>query len=653
MKIEKIIIENIKSFKEKTEINLDKNICIFIGPNRGGKSNLLDIIIFSLRSFFVPFYRALPQRVGGQIIEDIQRESVFHPINIFLEKYIGNEQTDSLLEITFEIGNKDIANIKFLKEHKETFNDTLKTYRNKPLKNLDFLDSWNLESLAEGSKVTYKIKNHNIAAIQAGLSQTFFEYLNYYELFTILVTKIKGLKLNPIFLYYPPYRMVSQDDFIANLSQDNFHELLLLYSRANSKEAASLGKISTNYFAYKRRKFELLGGEYKENFKKDAEVKIVSNFLKKLGYDWITECIEDRRNEYMVTLKRNGREQPINKASSGEKEILNFLLGTFAFNINDGLIIVDEPDLHLHPTWQNLLIDIFNKLSVQNNNQFLLVTHSPSFINEKTIDNVVRVYSDNNISKLVQPNKESLPGSKELLHLINTLNNEKIFFADKVILVEGLSDRILFQALVKKYKKNAQEVIEVLEVHGKDNLKKFRDFLDLFEIKNYIVADQDYVLNLENTEIKEMFVTNYKDIDKNVIKNKKSKDAKSLSERLKEIIKNKKLDEKKINGLKEIWEYIESRHKKIKTRISKEKRERLTEFIDSKKSEKIYILKYGEIEDYFLELSKNRNIESVIEFIKDKKLDGWIRQKEKDEKRVELESIIRDILSLKKRKTKK
>ena len=196
-------------------------------------------------------------------------------------------------------------------------------------------------------------------------------------------------------------------------------------------------------------------------------------------------------------------------------------------------------------------------------------------------------------------------------------------------------------------------MIEVLEVHGKDNLKKFRDFLDLFEIKNYIVADQDYVLNLENTEIKEMFVTNYKDIDKNVIKNKKSKDAKSLSERLKEIIKNKKLDEKKINGLKEIWEYIESRHKKIKTRISKEKRERLTEFIDSKKSEKIYILKYGEIEDYFLELSKNRNIESVIEFIKDKKLDGWIRQKEKDEKRVELESIIRDILSLKKRKTKK
>jgi len=283
----------------------------------------------------------------------------------------------------------------------------------------------------------------------------------------------------------------------------------------------------------------------------------------------------------------------------------------------------------------------------------LIVTHSPSFINEKTIDDVTRVYLDKNISKVVQPDKESLPGAKELLDLINTLNNEKIFFADKVILVEGLSDRLLFQRLLEKYRENSQEAIEVLEVHGKGNFKKFRDFLDLFEIKNYIVSDLDYVLKLENTEIKEMFVTNFKDIEKNVFKNKRSKDAKSLSERLKEIIKNKKLDKKKINELKETWEYIESRHKKIKARISKEKKKRLNEFIDSKKSEKIYILKHGEIEDYFPDLSKNRNIESVIEFIKGKKLDGWIKQKGKNDRKEEIESIISDILRHKKRKVKK
>lgn len=656
MKIEKIIIENAKSFKKKTEIYLNKNMNIFIGPNRGGKSNFLDIIIFILRHFFVSFYRVVPYREKGTTIEDINVERIFHPINNFLEKYLGNEQNDSLVEVVFIISKEDIDNINVIKENKEKFEQILNDYRTKPFSNLNILESWNLEGFSDGAKVTYQIINNNIASPHNEPEKTYFQYLKHYEFFAILGAKIKNFNLNPLFLYYPPYRMLTQENLTTNLSSENLYELLLNYSKTNSKDTASLLKLSANYFASKRRRFELEGGDYDRKFKKDKEVKSVSKFLKILGYDWGLECIEPRRNEYRVNLAREGRELPISKASSGEREILNFLLGIFSYNIKNGLVIIDEPDLHLHPKWQNILVDIFNNLSVQSNNQFLIVTHSPSFINDKTIDDVTRVYLDNNISKVVQPDKESLPGSKELLNLINTLNNEKIFFADKVILVEGLSDRIIFQLLLENYKKNSLEVIEVLEVNGKGNFKKFRDFLDLFDIKNYIVADLDYVLNLENTEIKKMFVTNYKDIDENVVKNKKSKDAKSLSERLKEIIldiKNKKLNEKKTNELKEIWEYIESRHKKIKARISKKKREQLNEFIDSKKSEEIYILRYGEIEDYFPELSKNRNIESVIEFIEGKKLDGWIKQKEKNEKREELESIILDVLSLKKRKRKK
>lgn len=656
MKIEKIIIENVKSFKKKTEIYLNKNMNIFIGPNRGGKSNFLDIIIIILRHFFVSFYRVVPTREKGTTIEDINEEGIFHPINNFLEKYLGNEQNDSLVEVVFIISKEDIDNINIIKENKEKFEQILNDYRNTPFPNLNILESWNLEGFSDGAKVTYRIINNNIEPPHNEPEKTYFQYLKHYEFFAILGAKIKNFNLSPLFLYYPPYRMLTQENLTANLSSENLYNLLLNYSKINSKDTASLLKLSVNYFASKRRRFELEGGDYDRKFKRDEEVKSVSKFLKILGYDWALECIEPRLNEYRVNLARGGRELPISKASSGEREILNFLLGIFSYSIKKGLVIIDEPDLHLHPKWQNILVDVFNNLSVQSNNQFLIVTHSPSFINDKTIDAVTRVYLDNNISKVVQPDKESLPGSKELLNLINTLNNEKIFFADKVILVEGLSDRIIFQLLLENYKKNSLEVIEVLEVNGKGNFKKFRDFLDLFEIKNYIVADLDYVLNLENTKIKKMFVTNYKDIDENVVKNKKSKDAKSLSERLKEIIldiTNKKLNEKKINELKEIWEYIESRHKKIKARISKEKREQLNEFIDSKKSEEIYILRYGEIEDYFPELSKNRNIESVIEFIEGKKLDGWIKQKEKNEKREELESIIRDILSLKKRKSKK
>lgn len=655
MKIEKIIIENVKSFKNKTEIYLNKNMNIFIGSNRGGKSNFLDIVIFILRHFFVSFYRVLPSRERGITIEDINEERIFHPINNFLEKYLGNEQNDSLVEVVFIISKEDIDNINVIKKNKEKFEQILNDYRNKPLSNLHILESWNLEGLSGGVKVTYQIINNNIASPPNDPDKTYFQYLQYYEFFAILGAKIRNFNLNPLFLYYPPYRMLTQENLTANLSNENFYQLLLNYSKANSKYTESLLKISANYFASKRRKFELERGDYDRKFKKDEEVKSVSKFLKILGYDWDLECIEPSLNEYRVNLARDSKELPISKASSGEREILNFLLGIFSYRIKNGLIIVDEPDLHLHPKWQNILVDLFNNLSVQNNNQFLIVTHSPSFINEKTIDSVSRVYLDKNISKVAQPDKDSLPRSKELLHLINTLNNEKIFFADKVVLVEGLSDRILFQMLIDNYKKNTQEVIEVLEVQGKDSLGKFRDFLDLFNIKNFIVADLDYAFNIGNEKIKNIFITNYKNIDKNVLKRKKSKDAKSLSECLEKIIiniKDGKLNSKEKEDVNKIWDYIKSRHRKIKDSISAEEKTELYEFIKSKKSKRIYILKYGEIEDYIPEISKSRNVESTIEFIKNKKLEAWVNQKEKDGKKEELESIILNILGQRRRKVK-
>jgi len=162
MKIEKIIIENVKSFKKKTEIYLNKNMNIFIGPNRGGKSNFLDIIIIILRHFFVSFYRVVPTREKGTTIEDITEERIFHPINNFLEKYSGNEQNDSLVEVVFIISKEDIDNINVIKENKEKFEQILNDYRNKPFPNLNMLESWNLEGFSDGAKVTYRIINNNI-----------------------------------------------------------------------------------------------------------------------------------------------------------------------------------------------------------------------------------------------------------------------------------------------------------------------------------------------------------------------------------------------------------------------------------------------------------------------------------------------------------
>ncbi|MCQ2305482.1 MAG: ATP-binding protein [Bacteroidales bacterium] len=77
------------------------------------------------------------------------------------------------------------------------------------------------------------------------------------------------------------------------------------------------------------------------------------------------------------------------KLSAGEKQMLSFLCyNTFSKN---KVIIIDEPELSLHPDWQRLLIPTLLKQG--NNNQFFIATHSP-FIYTKYPDKEIVINSN-------------------------------------------------------------------------------------------------------------------------------------------------------------------------------------------------------------------------------------------------------------------
>jgi predicted ATP-binding protein involved in virulence len=65
--------------------------------------------------------------------------------------------------------------------------------------------------------------------------------------------------------------------------------------------------------------------------------------------------------------------------SSGEKQILTFFT-YLAFKINDedGVFIVDEPELSLHLAWQKRFVNAIRKLKP--NIQIIFATHSPDII---------------------------------------------------------------------------------------------------------------------------------------------------------------------------------------------------------------------------------------------------------------------------------
>lgn len=53
MLLRRIAIENVRSFLERQEVLFDGPITIIIGPNGGGKTNLLDTVVIMLRRYLL------------------------------------------------------------------------------------------------------------------------------------------------------------------------------------------------------------------------------------------------------------------------------------------------------------------------------------------------------------------------------------------------------------------------------------------------------------------------------------------------------------------------------------------------------------------------------------------------------------------------
>lgn len=106
---------------------------------------------------------------------------------------------------------------------------------------------------------------------------------------------------------------------------------------------------------------------------------IINEFLKESK----KELIIDPKGELKIKLK-NDDEVNIYELSSGEKQIL-ILLGNLIYFVEKskkepGIFIVDEPELSLHLSWQEIFVKSI--IDASPSTQFIIATHSPAIINE-------------------------------------------------------------------------------------------------------------------------------------------------------------------------------------------------------------------------------------------------------------------------------
>lgn len=651
MRIIRLEITNVKSFQDKVYLQFDPQFNILVGPNGGGKSNFLDILLIILKKFFLYSYSV--NDMMGIGAGEIRLVPSFDPAENHLDKFSA-DPSESKIEISFKVDAQDIKNIATINQYKTEIKSALGDYKIQDLSPpiIDEVENWKLGELAENQELVYCIVNNVL--VQPSLNSReliYLKFLNYYELFSIVIQKAIDLydlppdtRLSPKYVYFSPYR--GGDPLLqVTLAGESYYNLLSNSSSATSRSTTSLIKLASIYFAQKRRKYEMLAKTqgYEKDWDADEEVKLVTKHLNKLGYSWNVELKDANSNTYEIILLKiqENTKFYLHQASSGEKEILNFLLGIFAYNIKNGLIIVDEPEVHLHPKWQSLLLDLFFDLAELTQNQFIFTTHSPIFINQRTISKIVRVYKSSGKSTIKKILKSNFDETKDLLHIINSHNNEKIFFADKVILVEGITDRIFWEQLINIYKKaENSEIIEVLEVHGKINLQKYRNFLEKIELDNYIIADLDYILQIGSEELKKMCIVDYSKIDREVINAKKSMDGQTLFKEIEEAIKSKNFD-----ALEKLCNYIKSRKMKLPDNKTPEQLQVFENFITKKMDDKIFVLSKGEVEDYLPEGYGDLN--KLIELIKNERtFKDFIIRGDYREKRLELSKIICSILGI-------
>ncbi|MGF9741460.1 AAA family ATPase [Priestia megaterium] len=200
-------------------------------------------------------------------------------------------------------------------------------------------------------------------------------------------------------------------------------------------------------------------------------------------------------------------------------EILSFKSKLIMNNTDLNLIFIEEPEAHMHPQLQNTFILKLNSFLEKNNinSQVIITTHSSHIVSNADFESIRyfcregRESSVKDLMKfksklLLEDNNRNTEDENEKLETIKflkqyiTLVKCDMFFADKIILIEGSSERLLMPLFVDKVDEElskaqnskvlSEQYISIIEVGGA-YMHRFKEFLEFLDVKTLIITDID------------------------------------------------------------------------------------------------------------------------------------------------------------------
>ena len=199
----------------------------------------------------------------------------------------------------------------------------------------------------------------------------------------------------------------------------------------------------------------------------------------------------------IVVNKARGVEYNLKQGEChGLKEILTLLVALYGNSSNKkNCLILDEPELHLHPQFQQFFMNEIKKASAAEPKRvFFIITHSPYFIDLNFSEDLLGVVAchvnraPTSIDSLSDYDEQLF---RRFLPRFNTYHKQ-FFFSDRQIFVEGYTDQQIFTRLLSCVdSKIGSAGTGVIDVGGKDELGVFFKVCSLLGTDGRIITDLD------------------------------------------------------------------------------------------------------------------------------------------------------------------